>query len=87
MKIIMPLFNFECEEISNFKFGETGISIEQFHEEHIINTPLFLEYDIFNMKQVGFALNCEFDNDYRKRINILLLTFKIFSENRYPYIK
>jgi hypothetical protein len=89
-RIMMPLFLFECEEISNYEFGDTGLSIEQFSDDDILRNPLFSEQDILHMKdEPGFSIVFEKENadGYKSLTNILIMSFKIFSEIRYPCIK
>ena len=89
-RIVMPLFWFECEEISNYTFGDTGLSIEQFSDDDILTNPLFSEQDIRHMQdEPGFSI--VFDegsvDGYKSLTNLLLMSFKIFCEIRYPFIK
>ena len=89
-RIVMPLFWFECEEISNYEFGDTGLSIEQFSDDDILTNPLFSEQDIRHMQdEPGFSIVFDKGNvdGYKSLTNLLLMSFKIFCEIRYPFIK
>ncbi|MFH1008911.1 MAG: hypothetical protein V1800_15660 [Candidatus Latescibacterota bacterium] len=89
-RIAMPLFGFECEQITDYQFGDTGISIEQFIEDDIVESPIFSQQDILHMKnEPGFAFIFENENieGYESLTNLLLMSFKIFCEIRSPLIK
>ena len=89
-RIVMPLFLFECEEMSNYKFGNTGLSIEQFSDDDVLKNPLFSKQDIRHMQvEPGFSIVFDQGNadGYKNLTNLLLMSFKIFCEIRYPFIK
>jgi hypothetical protein len=48
-RIVMPLFGFECEEITNYSFGDTRLSIQQLSNDDIAEIPLFSEQDTFGL--------------------------------------
>jgi hypothetical protein len=89
-RIVMPLFDFECEEITDYSFGDTGLSIQQLSNDDIIEIMLFSEQDIRLMRDdAGFALVFEKENieGYKTLTNLMLMSFKIFCEIWYPRIK
>ena len=89
-RIVMPLFNFGCEEITDYPFGDTGLSIHQLSNDDIAEIPLFSEQDIRHIRdEPGFALVSEKEKieGYITLSNLLLMSFKIFCGIRYPFIK
>lgn len=90
MKILMPLFWFELKGIDTYTFNDTGISISPFDESDTPKIPLFSEQDLLHITdEAPWALIYESSDvkEYKSKINILLLAFKIFCEKRYPFIK
>ncbi len=90
MRISMPLFWFDLKGIDLYSFDDTGISISPFIEDDIPKIPLFSEQDVRHIKdEAPWTLIYESADveGYKTKINVLLLAFKIFCENRYPFIK
>ena len=90
MKIVMPLFQFGYLDDEPFYFKGNHLRIEKFNaDEEIPKIDLFSKYDIENMSLESWALIFEHDNidRYRSLVNLLLLSFKIFSEGKPPFIK
>jgi hypothetical protein len=90
MRIVMPLFQFECAEKEGFQFSEKNLMIKKFDSsKEIPNIELFSKFDINYMKQTSWAIVYEHDAipNYKQRINFLLLSFRIFFEGKTPYIK
>jgi len=89
MKIIMPLFWFHLEDIAVYSFDDTGISIAPFNKSEILKIPLFSEQDLrYISDDATWAMICDSSvEEYKVKVNILLLAFKIFCGKRYPFIR
>jgi hypothetical protein len=90
MKIVMPLFEFKYRGPKEFNFSGKQLSIEKFNpSQDIPNSDLFSKQDIKSMKSASWALVFDHDNlvGYRIKCNLLLLSFRIFSKGKSPYIK
>jgi hypothetical protein len=90
MKIVMPLFEFSYLGPKGFSFSDKQFSIAEFDPSQDIPTSdLFSKQDIKYMKRASWALVFDHDNlvGYRIKCNLLLLSFRIFSEGKPPYIK
>lgn len=98
IKIFFPLFNFSLKTENFFQFGSTGLTIKPFDHSDIQDIVLFSEQDLRHMRtEVHWALVYENDKDenyqnsenqsHKVKANYLLMSFKIFSEKRYPFIK
>lgn len=91
MKIIMPLFYFDLKDIDVYSFDDTGISIAPFNKSEIPKTPHFSELDLIHLSRDEAPWAMIYDSsdveEYKVKVNILLLAFKIFCGKRYPFIK
>ncbi len=90
MRIVMPLFQFEYSGSAPFHFTGNQLSIAEFNaNEEIPKTDLFSKRDVHYMGLESWAL--VFDHDdyvgYRIKVNLLLLSFRIFSQGKPPFIK
>jgi len=86
----MPLFQFGYLGSEPFYFSGNQLSIENFNAaEEIPNVDLFSKYDVDQMDLESWALVFEHDDivGYRSKVNLLLLSFKIFSQGKPPFIK
>ena len=43
MRIVMPLFEFECSGIERYAFGDCDIAIEPFEKSEALKLPIFSE--------------------------------------------
>ena len=87
--IVMPLFEFESDGIDSFQFGYDGLSLEPLTSDDIIECPLFSKQDIRLMRTLNWALVYDASDikNYKPVVNLLLLAFRIFSDDRPPFIK
>ena len=92
----MPLFQFNCyENITNFDFNYPGLSLKPFTEKDIPrfqSIPGLSKIDIGHINQEKWALVYQVDNNnddetYKEFVNLLLIAFHIFYDNRAPFIK
>ncbi|GAG05648.1 unnamed protein product, partial [marine sediment metagenome] len=90
MRIVMPLFQFGYLDSEPFFFSGDQLSIEEFNaDEEIPKIDLFSKHDIDHMDLESWAIVFESDEitGYRSTINLLLLSFRIFSQGKPPFIK
>lgn len=86
----MPLFQFGYLDNEPFHFKGNHLRIDKFNaDEEIPKIDLFSKYDIEHMALESWAIIFEADDidRYRSKVNLLLLTFKFFSEGKPPFIK
>ena len=86
----MPLFQFGYLDSDPFIFYGNQLSIRKFNaEEEIQKIDLFSKHDIDHMGLESWAL--VFDHDditgYKSIVNLLLLSFRIYSQGKPPFIK
>ena len=86
----MPLFQFGYLDSEPFHFSGNQLRIEEFNAgEEIPKIDLFSKHDTEHMDLESWALI--FENDditrYRSKVNLLLLSFRIFSKGKPPFIK
>lgn len=85
----MPLFQFSYLDEEPFDFNPY-LRIEKFNfDVEIPKIDLFSKHDIEKMVLESWALIFENENitRYRSKVNLLLLSFRIFSEGKPPFIK
>lgn len=90
MRIVMPLFQFGYLDSEPYFFSGNKLSIREFNaDEEIPKIDLFSKYDIDHMDLESWAL--VFDHDditgYKSIINLLLLSFRLYSQGKPPFIK
>lgn len=90
MRIVMPLFEFGYSESEPFIFSGNQLKIEGFNaKEEIPEIDLFSKYDTDDMGLESWAL--VFDDDditgHRTKSNLILLSFRILSKGKPPFIK
>jgi hypothetical protein len=86
----MPLFQFGKLDSEPFHFSGNQLRIKKFNaDEEIPNIDLFSKHDTDNMNMESWALIFDHDDiiDYRSKVNLLLLSFRIFSHGKPPFIK
>ena len=90
MKIVLPLFQFEYLHHDPFQFSGNQLRIGKFNaSEEIPKIDLFSKHDVDHMAIESWALIFDHDDvtGYRSKINLLLLSFRIFSQGKPPFIK
>jgi len=90
MRIVIPLFQFGYLESEPFYFSSNQLYIEEFNaDEEIPKTDRFSKWDIDHMDLESWALIFNHPNTkgYRSKVNMLLLSFRIFSKGKPPFIK
>ncbi|MFC1561150.1 hypothetical protein ACFL4V_01590 [Candidatus Latescibacterota bacterium] len=91
MRIVMPLFDFGYSDLKPFYFSENKLRIEEFNaQEEIPDISLFSEREVNYMKsKISWAIVFEDENTvgYKEKVNLLLLSFRILSEGKPPFIK
>ena len=86
----MPLFQFGYLEPEPFWFSGNQLRIDHFNaEEGIPQIDLFSKHDIDHMDLESWALFFDHDDTvgYKTRVNLLLLSFRIYSRGKPPFIK
>jgi len=86
----MPLFQFGYLDSEPFNFSGNQLRIEEFNaDEEIPKMDLFSKHDTEHMDLESWALI--FDHydiaGYQSKVNLLLLSFRIFSKGKPPFIK
>jgi len=89
MRVVMPLFDFNCTGITGYQFGTRSLSLEPLAKSDVVKLSLFSEQDIRLIEQQHWALvyNGGAIGGYKSLANLLLMTFRIFSDQRPPFIK
>ena len=90
MRIVMPLFQFGYLDSEPFHFSGNQIRIEKFNaDKEVPNIDLFSKYDIDHMDMESWALIFDHDDieGYKGKVNRLLLSFRILSKGKPPFIK
>lgn len=89
MCIMMPLFEFELKGSTRFAFTDCPIAIEPFMDSDIPKVPLFSEQDVRFMQAESWALTYDSPdtNSYKSLVNLLLISFRVLSDNYPPLIK
>ena len=90
MKIVMLLFQFEYLHHDPFQFSGNQLRIGKFNaSEEIPKIDLFSKHDVNHMALESWALIFDHDDvtGYRSKTNLLLLSFRIFSQGKPPFIK
>lgn len=90
MRIVMPLFQFGYLDSDSFNFSGNQLRIEEFNaNDEIPKIDLFSKHDIEHMDLESWALIFDHDDitGYRSKANLLLLSFRIFSKGKPPFIK
>jgi len=90
MRIVMPLFQFRYLDSEPFHFSGKEFRIDKFDSvDEIPEVDIFSKYDVDHMHLESWAV--VFENDdiekYKIKINMLLLSFRIFSKGKPPFIK
>ena len=86
----MPLFQFGYLDSEPFNFSGNQLRIEEFNaDEEIPKIDLFSKHDAEHMNLESWALIFDHDDitGYRSKVNLLLLSFRIFSKGKPPFIK
>jgi len=90
MRIVMPLFQFGYLDAEPFHFSGNQLRIIEFNsDEEIPKIDLFSKHDTEHMDLEPWALIFDHDDtvSYRSMVNLLLLSFRIFSRGKPPFIK
>lgn len=90
MRIVMPLFQFGYLGKREFRFTGNQLSIEKFDRSHDIpDIDLFSKHDIDHMELESWALVFDHEDtaNYKTKVNLLLLSFRIFSQGKPPFVK
>jgi len=90
MRIVMPLFQFGYLDSEPFHFSGNQLRIEGFaSDEEIPKIDLFSKHDTDHMDLESWALIFDHDDNtgYRSKVNLLLLSFRLFSKGKPPFIK
>jgi hypothetical protein len=90
MRTVMPLFQFWYLGKSGFHFSGNQLTIEKFDpSQDIPHIDLFSKHDIDHMRLESWALVFDHEDttNYKTKINLLLLSFKVFSQGKPPFIK
>ena len=90
MKIVMPLFQFGYLDSEPFHFSGNQLWIKKFYsDKEIPKTDLFSKHDTDHMDLESWALIFDHDDTtrYRSKVNLLLLSFRLFSRGKPPFIK
>jgi len=86
----MPLFQFGYLDSEPFHFSGNQLRVEKFNaDEEIPKIDLFSKHDTEHMDLESWALIFDHDDTagYRSKVNLLLLSFRIFSKGKPPFIK
>lgn len=86
----MPLFQFECQDVTTYIFSCKNLSICDFDAtDEIPGTELFSEKDRQYMQRESKALVFKSDDltKYKSKVNFLMIAFKLFSDGKSPFIK
>lgn len=90
MRIVMPLFQFVYLDFEPFYFSGNQIKIEKFNtDKEVPNIDLFSKHDVDHMGLESLALIFDHNDTegYKSKINLLLLSFRILSKGKPPFIK
>lgn len=90
MQIVMPLFGFESRNIRSHSLSGSNISIQPLKENDLNLSELsgLSERDILRIKSASWALIYDGnDPKYKQLVNLLLMSFRIFSDLQPPVIK
>lgn len=89
MRIVMPLFEFEYSASQPFAFTDCGLTIEPFASLDIPRLALFSAQDVQHMEAESWALVYDGADIQGHRVlaNLLLMSFRIFSDHHPPFIK
>jgi hypothetical protein len=90
MRVVMPLFQFGYLGQKEFRFSGNQLSIEKFDpSQDIPDIDLFSKYDIDHMGLESWALVYDHEDitNYKTKVNLLLLSFRVFSQGKPPFIK
>ena len=90
MRIVMPLFQFRYLDSEPFHFSGKEFRIDNFDSaDEIPEVDIFSKYDVDHMNLESWAVVFEHDDIERYKIknNLLLLSFRIFSKGKPPFIK
>ncbi len=86
----MPLFEFGYLGKREFPFSGNQLSIEKFDpSQDIPDIDLFSKYDIDHMGLESWALVFDHEDTatFKTKVNLLLLSFRVFSQGKPPFIK
>ena len=86
----MPLFQFGYLDSEPFHFSGNLLWIKEFNsDEEIPKIDLFSKHDTDHMDLESWALIFDHDDTtgYRSKVNLLLLSFRLFSRGKPPFIK
>ena len=87
MRVVMPLFEFECSNIESYSFGDCGIAIQPLKENDLDLAELS-KLDAHHINSASWALIYDGeDTAYRSIVNLLLMSFRIFLDHSPPFIK
>lgn len=89
MRIVVPLFEFELNDVTRYAFADCAIVIEPLMHDEIPKVALFSEQDIEFMQRESWALTYDSlnTNSYKSLVNLLLISFRVFSDYNPPFIK
>jgi hypothetical protein len=90
VRIVMPLFQFGYLGKRGFHFSGNQLRIEKFdRSQDIPDIDLFSKYDVDHMELESWALVFDHEDTtkYKTKVNLLLLSFRIFSQGKPPFIK
>ena len=89
MRIVMPLFEFELKNITRFAFADCPLAIEPLVDSDIPRIALFSEQDLGCIQRASWALTHDSPdiNGYKSLANLLLISFRVLSDNYPPFIK
>ena len=90
MRIVMPLFQFGYLNSEPFIFSLNTLRIDEFNaQEEIPDIELFSKHDIEHMDLESWAIVFEGDDTigYKTLANLLLLSFRLLSNGKPPFIK
>jgi hypothetical protein len=90
MRIVMPLFQFGYLDTGLFIFSGGKLRIDKFNaQEEIPDIDLFSKQDVEHMDLESYAIIFEDDETagYKILVNLLLLSFRLLSKGKPPFIK
>jgi len=90
MRIVMPLFQFSCLDIDHFVFAGNQLTLQKFLPDNDIpDVDLFSRQDLQYMDLESWAIVFDDDDieEYKSKVNLLLLSFRLFSKGKPPFIK
>lgn len=89
MRIVMPLFEFGLKDATRFAFADSSIAIEPLVNDDIPRVALFSEQDLGFMQRESWALTYDSPttDSYKSLVNLLLISFRVLSDNYPPFIK